>query len=71
MDAFSIATGALQVADAGFKLYGALSEYIKNVKNAEKDLKGVQAEVKTASWALKELGLLIQQDEAIKKCRPR
>ncbi|KAI7283875.1 hypothetical protein KC345_g2725 [Hortaea werneckii] len=69
-DPFSIAVGALQVAEVGFKLCDTLHSSVQNFKNAEKDVKRVAGEVKTASWALKQLGALLQQDEAIKRTTP-
>ncbi|KAI7222566.1 hypothetical protein KC333_g1048 [Hortaea werneckii] len=69
-DPFSIAVGALQVAEVGFKLCDTLHSSVRNFKNAEKDVKRVAGEVKTASWALKQLGALLQQDEAIKRTKP-
>ncbi|KAI7321917.1 hypothetical protein KC315_g8999 [Hortaea werneckii] len=69
-DPFSIAVGALQVAEVGFKLCDTLHSSVRDFKNAEKDVKRVASEVKTASWALKQLGALLQQDEAIKRTKP-
>ncbi|KAI6896128.1 hypothetical protein KC318_g4466 [Hortaea werneckii] len=69
-DPFSIAVGALQVAEVGFKLCDTLHSSVRDFKNAEKDVKRVASEVKTASWALKRLGALLQQDEAIKHTKP-
>ncbi|KAI7150912.1 hypothetical protein KC316_g15494 [Hortaea werneckii] len=69
-DPFSIAVGALQVAEVGFKLCDTLHSSVRDFKNAEKDFKRVASEVKTASWALKQLSALLQQDEAIKRTKP-
>ncbi|KAI7495436.1 hypothetical protein KC367_g7339 [Hortaea werneckii] len=69
-DPFSIAVGALQVAEVGFKLCDTLHNSVRDFKNAERDVKRVANEVKTASWALKQLGALLQQDEAIKRTKP-
>ncbi|KAI7505775.1 hypothetical protein KC347_g7835 [Hortaea werneckii] len=69
-DPFCIAVGALQVAEVGFKLCDTLHSSVRDFKNAERDVKRVANEVKTASWALKQLGALLQQDEAIKRTKP-
>lgn len=58
------------MAEVGFKLCDTLHSSVRNFKNAEKDVKRVAGEVKTASWALKQLGALLQQDEAIKRTKP-
>lgn len=69
-EAFGIATGALQAADTGLRLYTALNKYVKDYKHAEKDVKRISNEVKTAAWALKQLGTLLQEDQALKRTKP-
>jgi hypothetical protein len=69
-DGLSIAASAIQVADAGFKLYGAISQYIKDYADANKHVKRLRDEVKTTSWALSQLGSLLKEDEDIKLCKP-
>lgn len=69
-DGLSIAASAVQVADAGFKLYGALSRYIKDYRDANKHSKRLAEEVRTTSWALQQLGLLLQVDGDLKLCKP-
>ncbi|KAK1071173.1 hypothetical protein LTR74_003554 [Friedmanniomyces endolithicus] len=69
-DGLSIAASAIQVADAGFKLYGALSQYIKDYVDANKHVRRVADEVRTTSWALQQLGALLKEDDDIKLCKP-
>ncbi|KAK5111550.1 hypothetical protein LTR62_004846 [Meristemomyces frigidus] len=64
------AASAIQVADAGFKLYGALSNYIRDYVHANKNARHLADEVRTTSWALQQLGALLQQDEEAKLCKP-
>ncbi|KAK5737485.1 hypothetical protein LTR17_006713 [Elasticomyces elasticus] len=69
-EALSIAASAIQTADAGFKLYGALSQYIRDYVDANKQIKRIADEVRTTSWALQQLGALLKEDDDIKLCRP-
>ncbi|KAK0316139.1 hypothetical protein LTR82_012167 [Friedmanniomyces endolithicus] len=69
-DGLSIAASAIQVADAGFKLYGALSQYIKDYVDANKHVRRLADEVRTTSWALQQLGALLKEDDDIKLCKP-
>ncbi|KAK1074872.1 hypothetical protein LTR12_002418 [Friedmanniomyces endolithicus] len=69
-DGLSIAASAIQVADAGFKLYGALSQYIKDYVDANKHARRLADEVRTTSWALQQLGALLKEDDDIKLCKP-
>ncbi|KAK5703598.1 hypothetical protein LTR17_021967 [Elasticomyces elasticus] len=69
-DPLSIAAGAIQTADAGFKLYGALSQYIRDYVDANKHVSRIADEVRTTSWALQQLGELLKEDDDIKLCRP-
>ncbi|KAK4951728.1 hypothetical protein LTR10_009647 [Elasticomyces elasticus] len=69
-EAFSIAAGAIQTADAGFKLYGALLQYIQDYVDANKHVKRIADEVRTTSWALQQLGVLLKEDDDLKLCKP-
>jgi len=69
-DGLSIAASAIQVADAGFKLYGALSQYIRDYVDANKHVRRLADEVRTTSWALQQLGALLKEDDDIKLCKP-
>ncbi|KAK0275289.1 hypothetical protein LTR35_010890 [Friedmanniomyces endolithicus] len=69
-DGLSIAASAIQVADAGFKLYGALSQYIKDYVDANKHVRRLADEVRTTSWALQQLWALLKEDDDIKLCKP-
>ncbi|KAL1585187.1 hypothetical protein WHR41_06432 [Cladosporium halotolerans] len=69
-EAFGVAGSAIQVADAGFKLYGALSQYVRDYVGADKHTARLADEVKTTSWALKQLGIFLQEDEKMKLCKP-
>ncbi|TKA48724.1 hypothetical protein B0A54_00860 [Friedmanniomyces endolithicus] len=69
-DGLSIAASAIQVADAGFKLYGALSQYIRDYVGANKHVRRLADEVRTTSWALQQLGALLKEDDDIKLCKP-
>lgn len=46
MEPFGIATGALQVAGAGYQLAKTLHHYISTTKNAHNHIKAVAIEVK-------------------------
>ncbi|KAK0866031.1 DNA-binding transcription factor [Friedmanniomyces endolithicus] len=69
-DGLSIAASAIQVADAGLKLYGALSQYIRDYVDANKHVRRLADEVRTTSWALQQLGALLKEDDDIKLCKP-
>lgn len=70
-DGISIAASAIQVADTGFKLFGALSQYIKDLRDANKHHKQRLAdEVRTTAWALQQLGSLLEQDQDLELCKP-
>ncbi|KAK5123890.1 hypothetical protein LTR85_002086 [Meristemomyces frigidus] len=65
---FSIATGALQVSDAGIKLAKTLYEYLDAVHNANKHLKAIALEVRITSTTLESLGTLLKDHDAEKLC---
>ncbi|KAK3115338.1 hypothetical protein LTR53_005423 [Teratosphaeriaceae sp. CCFEE 6253] len=69
-DGLSIAASAIQCADAGFKLYGALSQYIRDYVEANKHVKRLADEVRTTAWALQQLGALLKDDDELKLCKP-
>ncbi|KAK3669985.1 hypothetical protein LTR78_010157 [Recurvomyces mirabilis] len=69
-EAFGVAASAIQVADAGFKLYGALSKYVTDYIDANKHARRLVDEVRMTSWALQKLGTLLQEDEELKLCKP-
>ncbi|KAK3672056.1 hypothetical protein LTR78_008026 [Recurvomyces mirabilis] len=69
-DALGVAASAIQVADAGFKLYGALSHYIRDYINADQHAKRLADEVHTTSWALQQLGTFLNEDDEVKLCKP-
>lgn len=69
-DGLSIAASAIQLADSGFKLYGALSQYIKDYVDANKHVRRLADEVRTTSWALQQLGAVLKEDDDIKLCKP-
>lgn len=69
-EAFGVAGSAIQVADAGFKLYGALSQYVRDYVGADKHAGRLADEIRTTSWALNQLGNFLQQDEKMKLCKP-
>lgn len=68
--AFGIAGNVVQVAEAGFKLYTALSDYVKSVRSADKHFNRIASEVRTTSWALQQLGDFLKEDDDLKLCKP-
>ena len=69
-EAFGVAASAIQVADAGFKLYGALSKYVTDYIDADKHARRLADEVRMTSWTLRRLGTLLEEDEEMKLCKP-
>lgn len=69
-EAFGVAASAIQVADAGFNLYGALSRYVRSCADADKHAKRLADEVRITSWALQQLGDFLQQDQDLQLCKP-
>jgi len=67
-EAFGVATGALQVADAGIKLAKTLYDYLDAVRNANKHLKAIALEVQVTSSTLESLGSLLEDHDAEKLC---
>ncbi|KAI7217317.1 hypothetical protein KC333_g4288 [Hortaea werneckii] len=65
---FSIATGALQVAGAGFQVVKTLAAYIQAAKGFDKSVAAIQLEVKVTSSTLESLSALLNDHEAEKIC---
>ncbi|KAI6892602.1 hypothetical protein KC316_g4133 [Hortaea werneckii] len=65
---FSIATGALQVAGAGFQVVKTLAAYIQAANGFDKSVAAIQLEVKVTSSALESLSTLLNDHEAEKIC---
>ncbi|KAI7194260.1 hypothetical protein KC316_g4529 [Hortaea werneckii] len=65
---FSIATGALQVAGAGFQVVETLAAYIQAANGFDKSVAAVQLEVKVTSSTLESLSALLNDHEAEKIC---
>lgn len=68
VEPFSIATGAIQVAGAGFQLAKILYDYLNTVKNAQKHIKAIATEVRLASSVLEHLSALLGEHETEKLC---
>ncbi|KAK4552335.1 DNA-binding transcription factor [Recurvomyces mirabilis] len=69
-EVLGVAASAIQVADAGFKLYGALSHYVRDYINADQPAKRLADEVQTTSWALQQLGTFLNEDNEVRLCKP-
>ncbi|GAB1741213.1 hypothetical protein NU219Hw_g6454t1 [Hortaea werneckii] len=65
---FSIATGALQVAGAGFQVVKTLAAYIQAVNGFDKSVAAIQLEVKVTSSTLESLSTLLNDHEAENIC---
>ncbi|KAI6904636.1 hypothetical protein KC318_g13224 [Hortaea werneckii] len=65
---FSIATGALQVAGAGFQVVKTLAAYIQAANGFDKSVAAIQLEVKVTSSTLESLSALLNDHEAEKIC---
>ncbi|KAK3620874.1 hypothetical protein LTR56_023147 [Elasticomyces elasticus] len=64
MAEFGIASGALQVADAGLKLAKTLYNYLDAVRKADKELSSLAREVTVTSTTLSSLGHVLQDNKA-------
>ena len=65
---FSIATGALQVAGAGFQVVKTLAAYIQAANGFDKSVAAIQLEVKVTSSTLESLSALLNDHEAENIC---
>jgi hypothetical protein len=65
---FSIATGALQVANAGIALAKTLYDYLESAKSAHKHIKAIAVEVRLTSSVLEQLGRLLEETETERLC---
>ncbi|KAI7552869.1 hypothetical protein KC331_g1600 [Hortaea werneckii] len=65
---FSIATGALQVAGAGFQVVKTLAAYIQAANGFDKSVAAIQLEVKVTSSTLESLSALLNDHEAERIC---
>lgn len=61
---FGIATGAMQVADAGTKLV----KYLSSVQTAPRAIEAIAEEVRQTAIALQSLGELLKSDNAATTC---
>lgn len=66
-----VALSAIQVADAGFQLYGTLSQDILRYEDATDGALRLSDGIKTTSRTLQQLGTLLQQDDRMQLCRPK
>ena len=64
----SVASGALEVAGAGFQLATTLYVYSKGVRDAETDIDGVATEFKITSIVLENLAALLQKEDIYAHC---
>ncbi|KAK3115821.1 hypothetical protein LTR53_004440 [Teratosphaeriaceae sp. CCFEE 6253] len=64
MAEFGIASGALQVADAGLKLAKTLYNYLEAVRKADRELSTLAREVTVTSTTLSSLGNVLKDGNA-------
>lgn len=65
---FSIVTGAVQVAGAGFQLAKTLYTCARNIRDAEKEINVVATEVKLTSTVLENLAAVLENENVNDIC---
>lgn len=68
MEPLSVAASVLEVAGAGLKLATTLYTFAETVFHADKELKNVARDLSLTSSVIKELGTVLEQDQASRIC---